>query len=116
MNTQPTPTPETHGVYWITDPGHAWLAVDLDAFPHARDYGTGFGYKHGKWIYLEEDLEATAFLEGYPQLLHAARAGQLATKSYDFDAPCRWYNNNEPRFDFEAYLARKRAEREQVQA
>jgi len=116
MNTQPTPTPETHAVYWINDPGHAWLAVDLDAFPEARNYGTGFGYKHGKWIYLEEDLEAPAFLEGYPQLAHASRAGQLAAKSYDFDAPCRWYNNNEPRLDTEAYFARRRAEREQVQA
>ena len=116
MNTQPTPTPDTHGLYWITDPGHAWLAVDLDAFPQAREYGTGYGYQHRNWIYLEEDLEAPAFMMNYPQIAHASRAGQLATKSYDFDAPCRRYNRNQDRLDTAAHYARVRAEREAVQA
>ena len=116
MNTQPRPDETTHGLFWVADPSHAWLAVDLTAFPDARDYGTGYGYKHGAFIYLEEDLEAPAFLEDHPGLAAHHRAGDLAVRRYDFDAPCRRYNHNEERLDVEAYLERRRQAREEANA
>ena len=39
---------------WIIDPGHGWLAVPLDKYPDALDYGTGYGYVSPGWAYLEE--------------------------------------------------------------
>lgn len=116
MNTQPTPTPATHALYWVDDPGHAWLAVDLTIYPDAYNYGTGFGYEHGSFIYLEEDVEAPAFMMDHPEIAHASSAGQLAERRYDFDAPVRRYRQNMPMLDTEAYYKRARAERERVQA
>ena len=118
MNTQPTPTPtpDTHGLYWIDDPGHAWLAVSLEAYPDAYNYGTGFGYLDNRFIYLEEDVEAPAFMLDHPEIQHASSAGQLAERRYDFDAPVRRKRPNMPMLDTEAYYERARAEREQVQA
>lgn len=116
MNTQPTPTQATHNVYWITDPGHAWLAVSLEAYPDAINYGTGYGYQDRTHIYLEQDLEAPAFLDDHPPIARHSVDGQLAVRHYDFDAPTRRLQRNEDRLDVEAFYARRRAAREAVQA
>jgi len=108
MNTQP--------LHWMIDPGHAWLAVDLDTYPTARDYGTGYGYKHGRWIYLEEDIEAPAFLLDHPDAAAEHASGALTVRRFDFDAPCRNYNNNEDRLDIEGYLERDREARTEATA
>ena len=47
---------------FISDPSHAWLQVDLNEFPEAVNYGSGFGYIDGDTIYLEEDVEAENFI------------------------------------------------------
>jgi len=47
---------------FISDPGHGWLEVSLKDFPFAQRSATGFGYKNGDFIYLEEDVEANDFL------------------------------------------------------
>ena len=47
---------------FISDPGHDWLEVSLKDFPFAQRSATGFGYKNGDFIYLEEDVEANDFL------------------------------------------------------
>lgn len=46
----------------ISDAGHSWLEVSLDQFPNAVQFGTGYGYKNGDTIYLEEDVEMPQFL------------------------------------------------------
>jgi len=46
----------------ISDAGHAWLEVDLNQFPNAKQFGTGSGYINGNTIYLEEDFEMPQFL------------------------------------------------------
>jgi hypothetical protein len=46
----------------ICDAGHSWLEVDLNQFPNAKQFGTGFGYINGNTIYLEEDVEMPQFL------------------------------------------------------
>jgi hypothetical protein len=48
---------------FISDPSHAWLEVDRGEYPDAINFSTGFGYINGRTIYLEEDVEAPAFLE-----------------------------------------------------
>lgn len=120
MNTQPTPTQATHNVYWISDPGHAWLAVSLEAYPDALDCGTGFGYLDHTHVYLEEDLEAVAFLDRHPDLAGSSKRGELAERSYDFDAPVRRMGRNLEMLDTDAFMARLRAQNaehaEQVQA
>lgn len=109
-NTQPTPTRATHSVYWIGDDGHGWLAVSLEAYPVAIEYGTGFGYMDNDYVYLEEDLEAVAFLMDYPQLMGANKRGMLAEKQYLGDAPIRRLGRNLDMLDQEAYRARLYAE------
>jgi hypothetical protein len=47
---------------FISDPGHGWLEVNLKEFPYAQRSATGFGFKNGDFIYLEEDVEANDFL------------------------------------------------------
>jgi hypothetical protein len=46
----------------ISDAGHSWLEVDLRQFPNAIQFGTGYGYRDGDTIYLEEDVEMPQFL------------------------------------------------------
>jgi hypothetical protein len=116
MNTHPQPTEATHGLFWIEDPGHAWLAVDTRNFPDALECGTGYGYRRGDFVYLEEDLEAPAFLENHRDLAAHDRAGHLATRRYDFDAPVRHYSANSERLDVAAFLERRRAAQQEVQA
>jgi len=109
-NTQPEPTSATHSVYWIGDDGHGWLAVNLETYPQALDYGTGFGYLDNRYVYLEEDMEAVAFLMDHPQLMGANRRGMLAEKQYLGDAPIRRLGRNLDMLDQEAYRARLYAE------
>jgi hypothetical protein len=47
---------------FISDPGHGWLEVNLKEFPFAQRSATGFGFKNGDFIYLEEDVETPDFL------------------------------------------------------
>lgn len=105
-NTQPTPIPARHSVYWIGDAGHGWLAVSLKAYPVAIDYGSGFGYLDDDYIYLEEDLEAVAFLMDHPQLEGANKRGMLAEKQYLGDAPIRRLRRNYDILDTVAFSAR----------
>jgi len=93
-NTQSESTKVTHNVYWIGDSGHGWLAVALDAYPEAIEYGTGFGYMDNTHIYLEEDVEAVAFLDNHPQIAGSNKRGMLAEKIYDGDAPIRGLGRN----------------------
>jgi hypothetical protein len=109
-NTQPTPTRATHSVYWIGDDGHGWLAVSLEAYPVAIDYGSGYGYMDNDYVYLEEDLEAVAFLMDHPQLMGANKRGMLAEKQYLGDAPIRRLARNYDILDTAAFSARLAAE------
>jgi hypothetical protein len=47
---------------FISDPGHGWMEVNLKEFPFAKRSATGYGYKNGDFIYLEEDSEAPDFV------------------------------------------------------
>ena len=54
---------------WYTDPGHGWLRVEtleLHVLGVAGDI-SGYSYLHpsGKYAYLEEDCDATVFIEAY---------------------------------------------------
>jgi hypothetical protein len=74
---------------WIVDPGHAWLEVDVDTYPDVLEYGTGFGYLGGNLAYLEEDMEAPAFLVAHPEI----DPRRLRTFYFDDDAPCRMFRS-----------------------
>lgn len=109
-NTQPTPAKATHSVYWIGDDGHGWLAVSLDLYPEAIDYGSGYGYMDSDYVYLEEDLEAVAFMRDHPQLKDANGRGMLAEKQYLGNAPIRRLARNYDILDTAAFSARLAAE------
>lgn len=51
-----------------TDPGHGWLAVtekDLnDIGLNPRSFSR-YSYRHGEWLYLEEDCDASKFIQAY---------------------------------------------------
>ena len=67
---------------WISDPGHAWLAVSLDdevGFPDAVKFASEFSYydltgaNFAGIIYLEEDSDATEFVKAYGINLEAVQ-------------------------------------------
>lgn len=91
------PNKNTHGLFWIEDGGHAWLAVCLRTWPHAINYGTGYGYQDADMIYLEEDCEAPAFLDDHEHIAGHVTRGEIARAVYDFDAPVRGLARNEAR-------------------
>jgi hypothetical protein len=82
---------------WIIDPDHAWLEVNMDAYPDAVDYGTGFGFVdyQARLIYLEEDCEALGFLRAHPEI----DPSNLPEQGYEGYAPCRILRNNPSKFD-----------------
>jgi hypothetical protein len=47
---------------FISDDSHGWLEVNLNEYPEAKKFATGCGYINGSKIYLEEDDEATGFI------------------------------------------------------
>lgn len=96
--------------YWISDGGHGWLAVLLEAYPTAIDYGSGYGYMDNTYVYLEEDLEAVAFLRDHPQVADANGRGELVEKYYEGDAPIRRLERNYDILDTAAFSARLAAE------
>jgi hypothetical protein len=53
---------------FISDDSHGWLAVSLTEYPEAKKFATGFGYINGNTIYLEEDDEATGFINYLKEL------------------------------------------------
>lgn len=48
---------------FIHDDSHGWLEVNLNKYPEAKNYATGFGFINGNTIYLEEDVEAQNFIQ-----------------------------------------------------
>ena len=77
---------------YITDAGHGWLEVNLDAYPDAEKYGTGFGYldARARVIYLEEDCEMGAFLADHPEA-----KDRIYHEHYDGDSAVRRLPRNE---------------------
>lgn len=53
---------------FFSDPGHGWLRVDVAS---AQAVGlepssfSRFSYQLGHWLYLEEDMDASAFVKAY---------------------------------------------------
>lgn len=52
-------------MYWISDPGHAWLRVPLKKIFKLgiQDKISNFSYLRGNYAYLEEDCDACIFLK-----------------------------------------------------
>ena len=48
---------------FFTDPGHGWLRVPLKELTPIQDKITPYSYMRGKYAYLEEDCDASTFLE-----------------------------------------------------
>lgn len=48
---------------FFTDPGHGWLRVPLKELTPIQDKITPHSYMRGKYAYLEEDKDASTFLE-----------------------------------------------------
>jgi hypothetical protein len=84
-------------ITWVIDSDHAWLAVSVEAYPDAVEYGTGFGFVDSQSgvIYLEEDCEALGFLRAHPEI----DPSNLPEQGREGYAPCRMLPNNEAIFD-----------------
>jgi hypothetical protein len=62
----------------FNDPGHGWLRVPVTLLNKSLDYGfkpTEYSYSGKKYVYLEEDCDATGFLNimaahGYTFAVH----------------------------------------------
>jgi len=58
------------------DSGHGWLAVRLSRYPEAEAMVTGFSFRLAaaglRWVLLEEDVDAGAFMAAHPELDYRA--------------------------------------------
>lgn len=56
---------EAIDLYFFSDPGHGWLAVDYDLLEKFNLHGmiSGYSYRKGNVAYLEEDVDAGYLLE-----------------------------------------------------
>lgn len=92
----------TRKLTFYTDPGHGWLAVDradLDALGIAHKI-TAYSYQRGDRVYLEEDVDATTYLEA------AAAAGWRVTcrEKYSNDSTIRRLSPYQRRFTHAALI------------
>jgi len=82
-----------------SDPGHGWLAVPIDEVTQLGLAISNYSYTDGATVYLEEDLDATAFLNAYEEV--TGTRPFIGTMRYDSDAPCRsmtrWRNSTKER-------------------
>lgn len=76
---------------FIHDDSHGWLEVNLNTFPEAKNYATGFGFINGNTIYLEEDVEAPNFIE---YLKTQGKEFDIIDKTYDGQWFGRSYSRN----------------------
>jgi hypothetical protein len=86
-----TPT-GTKTFRFYTDPGHGWLAVklsDLAAVSLPLSAITTYSYQRGFTIYLEEDMDASLFLNAY-RAVYGTEA-RIAPKHTDRSSPIRTY-------------------------
>ena len=74
MTTTTTARAQQACLAWISDPSHAWLAVSLHpelGFPEAVEFASQYSYFQplGVWdnglIFLEEDVDAPAFIKAH---------------------------------------------------
>ncbi len=70
---------------WISDPGHAWLAVPYDTTAQAASTGYGYLDAAAGIAYLEEDCEAGTWLALHPEV----DLTRIPVITSDLDAPCR---------------------------
>lgn len=92
---------------FVSDPGHGWLRVVLKEYPDALESATGYGFWAGTGhtaVYLEEDIEASDFLERHPEIRwEDIPQGHVARFDRNVREPL-------PRnLTYEQYVARQRA-------
>lgn len=90
MNTTHLPQTRTATYHWMSDPGHAWLAVDmeeLDLLGITKQISP-YSYQRNDIAYLEEDCDAGLFLEA---MRAKGVAIQFRTHHTDHDSVIRSY-------------------------
>ena len=74
MNTELKARAQEACLAWVSDPGHAWLAVSLDSedgIPDAIAFASSYSYldttanNFAGVVFLEEDADAPAFMKAY---------------------------------------------------
>jgi len=58
---------------FYSDPSHGWLKVKKSEL---KELGiekkiTGYSYQKGEWVYLEEDCDASIFLDAFEKIIMA---------------------------------------------
>jgi hypothetical protein len=76
-----------------TDPGHGWLEVgpdDLAALGLSEASFSRFSYKHNGRFFLEEDCDASLFVQAYARA-NEGKCPQFIDNYYRQDCPIRRY-------------------------
>jgi hypothetical protein len=75
---------------WLVDSGHGWLQVEREELIALgiADKISGFSYVKGEYVYLEEDCDASLYLN-----VIGKRSTDFPETYYKNDAPCRNYNH-----------------------
>jgi hypothetical protein len=76
---------------WIADAGHAWLEVSMDEINalNISDKISSYSYVKGETAYLEEDCDASIFLDALRARLPNDEPVKFICHHINGDAPCR---------------------------
>jgi len=86
----------TEQYIFFADPGHAWLRVPKKEVMPIKDKISSYSYMNGKYVYLEEDCDASVFL--IHKFGSFEKAKSFVTEKYTEKTAIRDYNNFNPDF------------------
>lgn len=80
---------------FYADGGHGWLAVPIDIVRSMGIKVTGYSYRNGNTLYLEEDHDATTFHYAFKKL--TGREHEIEYIRHRGESPIRHYVGNIPK-------------------
>ena len=83
---------------WHIDGGHGWLEVERSELKRLgiETKISSYSFQRGDKVYLEEDCDATIFLDAYhgkDEWWKDTSIPRIKTIDYEGDAPCRNYTH-----------------------
>lgn len=74
-------------VYWIVDPGHGWLRVPVMSAEGLTFSEYSYIDRVGGWLYLEEDCDASIWLNAHGVQVHVLPVEYLDDDAFVRDLP-----------------------------
>ena len=87
-------------IHYYADAGHGWLRVPVIELIHLKIHKkiTIHSYMRGRWVYLEEDLDAVTYLDAVklrPKIVQHVSDGFSKIRKFDSFNVENWLQKNE---------------------